>query len=72
MPPWNPCAAGTCYFSEKALNAQDAGAAAVLIFDDQLESYFTFGAEQSVGERPLRPAVRLPASTALPDCLDLL
>jgi hypothetical protein len=43
--------AGTCYFSEKALHAQDAGAAAVLIYDNELGAYFTFGADQSVGGR---------------------
>jgi hypothetical protein len=31
---------GTCYFSEKALAAQDAGAAAVLLFDNVLGAYF--------------------------------
>ena len=42
--------AGTCLFSEKALHAQDAGAAGVLIYDNELGAYFTFGADQSVGE----------------------
>ena len=37
-------------FSEKALHAQDAGAAGVLIYDNELGAYFTFGADQSVGE----------------------
>jgi hypothetical protein len=32
--------AGDCYFSQKALAAQDAGAAAVLLFDNVLGAYF--------------------------------
>ena len=34
---------GTLSFAEKAFNAQDAGAAAVLIWDNQSEDIFTFG-----------------------------
>lgn len=42
--------AGTCLFSEKALAAQNAGAAGVLIYDNNLGAYFPYSADQAVGE----------------------
>ncbi|PSC76615.1 Serine protease ABC transporter B family tagA isoform A [Micractinium conductrix] len=39
---------GTCFFSEKALAAQAAGAAGVLIYDNVLGAYFTYSANESV------------------------
>jgi hypothetical protein len=40
---------GTCAFSEKAQAAQDAGAAGVLIYDNVLQAYFTWGGDDAVG-----------------------
>jgi subtilisin family serine protease len=39
---------GTCAFSEKAQAAQDAGAAGVLIYDNVLQAYFTWGGDDAV------------------------
>lgn len=47
-PPTNQ-PAGTCAFSEKAQAAQDAGAAGVLIYDNVLQAYFTWGGTDAVG-----------------------
>lgn len=41
--------AGTCAFSQKAQAAQDAGAAGVLIYDNVLQAYFTWGGDDAVG-----------------------
>lgn len=42
--------AGTCLFSEKALAAQNVGAAGVLIYDNNLGAYFPYSAEAAAGE----------------------
>ncbi|KAK9839424.1 hypothetical protein WJX81_001331 [Elliptochloris bilobata] len=50
---------GSCFFSQKALNVQNAGAAAVLLFDDQIQDYFVAASNGSVAGISL-PAMSLP------------